>query len=165
MNTASLAEAWKRLRDGLLREHPDIDPDTLRDSLDGITGGLDAVAALIRESNEDAAQAHGLGEYIAALESRKARLIDRAAKRKAAALTLLQEMGERKLERPEFTASVTPGRPKALVSDADCLPAQFLRPQPPKPDLTAIKDALAAGEIVPGAMLSNAEPFLTVRVR
>lgn len=165
MNAASLSEAWKRLREGLLRDHPDIDEETLSDTLDGITGAKDAAASLIRESNEDAAQAHGLGEYIAALESRKARLIDRAAKRKAAALTLLQEIGERRLERPEFTASVTPGRPKALVSDAGCLPAQFLRPQPPKPDLNAIKDALSAGEIVPGAMLSNAEPFLTVRVR
>lgn len=165
MNPASLTEAWKRLRDGLVRDHPDIDEETLADTLDGITGAKDLVASLIRDSNEDAAQAHGLGEYIASLESRKARLIDRAAKRKAAALTLLQEIDERKLERPEFTASVTPGRPKVVVSEPTLLPDRFLRPQPPKPDMAAIKDAIEEGEIVPGAMLSNPVPFLTVRTR
>jgi hypothetical protein len=165
MNPASLTESWKRLREGLLRDHPDIDEETLSDTLDGITGAKDLVASLIRDSNEDAAQAHGLGEYIASLESRKARLIDRAAKRKAAALSLLQEMGERKLERPEFTASVVAGRAKALVTDASHLPVFFLLPQPPKPDMTAIKQALEAGRIVPGAVLSNAEPHLTIRVR
>ena len=165
MNTAALAALWHRTRATLIEAFPDIDPETLADTIDGETGAMDAVASLIRDSGEDAAQAHGLGEYIDALESRKARLIDRAAKRKAAALALLQEMGERKLERPEFTASVVAGRPKALVTDASCIPAFFLLPQPPKPDMAAIKDALTSGEVVPGAALSNAEPFLMVRTR
>jgi hypothetical protein len=30
MNPASLTEAWKRLREGLLRDHPDIDEETPR---------------------------------------------------------------------------------------------------------------------------------------
>ena len=122
MNPSGLTEAWKRLRDGLVRDHPDIDEETLADTLDGITGAKDLVASLIRDSNEDAAQAHGLGEYIASLESRKARLIDRAAKRKAAALTLLQEIDERKLERPEFTASVThDGRIPRITHSVDAV--------------------------------------------
>lgn len=163
MNTASLAESWKRLREGLLRDHPDIDPETLSDTLDGITGAKDAAATLLRDGREDEALASGLKDYIASLTRRKERLSDRAAKRKAAALALMQEIGERKLTRPEFTASVSAGPQGTRITDEASLPNWAWRRPPPVLDTQTIRARLLAGEAVPGAALSNGDPYLTVR--
>lgn len=162
MNPVALTELWHRTRASLLAAFPDIDPETLRDTVDGETGALDAAATLIRESEEDKAMVAGLKDYIAALTKRKERLSDRAAKRKAAALALMQEIGERKLIRPDFTASVSASPPGTRIVDEAALPPWAWRPHPPTLDTQTIRARLLAGEEVPGAILANGEPSLRV---
>lgn len=163
MNTIAVKELWHRTRAALLSDFPDIDPETLRDTTDGETGALDIVASLIRGSEEDKAMAAGLKDYITALTRRKDRLSDRAAKRKAAALALMQEIGERKLTRPEFTASISAGPQGARITDEASLPSWAWRRSPPVLDTQTIRARLLAGEAVPGATLSNGDAYLTVR--
>jgi len=163
MNTASLTEAWKRLREGLLRDHPDIDPETLTDTLDGMTGALDLAADLIRSSQEDKAEALGLAEYIAALTKRHERINHRSGKRKAAAKVLMQEVGVKRISRPDFTATVSAGSRAVKIVDEASLPEWAWNHPPPTVDKKAIRDRLLANEEVPGAVLSNAEPHLTIR--
>lgn len=163
MNTASLTEAWKRLRADLLARFPDIDPETIQDTLDGETGALDAVARLIRSGREDEASAAGLKDYINTLTARSERLTERAKARKAAALSMMQEIGVRKIERPDFTASVIPGPMSVLILDAASLPDwAFKEPPPPIPNKGMIRTLLGEGRSIPGAILSNGEPYLKV---
>lgn len=166
MNTASAVEAWKRLRADLLQRFPDIDAETLSDSLEGITGAKDIVARLIRDSLEDAAQAKGLAEYMAALGGRHDRIAERGKARKEAAFKMLQEMGETKVDVPEFVAGIQDGRPSVVVTDVTLLP-EALREVRVEivPDKKAIKALLDNDQEVPGACLSNAMPFLSVRPR
>lgn len=165
MNPASLTESWKRLREGLLRDHPDIDEETLSDTLDGITGAKDAIRRLIRHAVEDAAQADGLDNYIDALKGRKDRIMDRSKARRAAAISMLQEIGETKIDGPEFVASIGYGRGALRIIDEKQLPPWALKPAEPVPDGKLIRAVLAEGNDVPGAALTNGEPFLTVRPR
>jgi len=162
MNPASLTERWKRLREGLLRDHPDIDEETLRDTIEGQNDALDVARQLIRASREDEAEANGLAEYIAALQARRSRLTARAEKREAAALSLLTEIGEKTLRDPAFTASVVATPKKVIFTDTSILPTWAWRQPAPEPNTAEIKKRLAAGERVPGASLSNGGQTLRV---
>ena len=155
MNVVAVTELWNRTREALLRDFPDIDPETLRDTLEGETEALDVARQLIRASREDEAEANGLAEYITALQARRARLTARAEKREAAALSLLTEIGEKTLRDPAFTASVVPTPKKVIYTDTSILPTWAWRQPAPEPNTAEIKKRLAAGEQVPGASLSN----------
>ena len=63
------------------------------------------------------------------------------------------------LERALYTASLT-YRADALVTDADAIPPEFARTGV---DMVKLTKALRAGEDIPGATLSNEEPYLTIR--
>lgn len=162
MNVVAVTEIWRRTREALLRDFPDIDAETLRDTIDGETGALDLVADLIRSAEEDKAMVAGIKDYITALTKRKDRLADRAAKRKAAAVALMQEIGERKIKRPEFSASIVPGPAGTRITDEASLPSWAWRPQPAVLDTQTIRARLLAGEEVPGAALSNGAEYLRV---
>lgn len=67
-----------------------------------------------------------------------------------------------KLELPEATLSVRPGAVRVVITDEADLPDSFVRVKR-EADKAAIKDALKAGQFVPGAALSNGGPTLHVR--
>lgn len=162
MNWVALAEHWKRTRAEILLACPDIDPETLRDTVEGQSDALDLARQLIRASREDEAEAKGLSEYIDALQSRRARLTARAEKREAAALFLLLEIGEKTLRDPAFTASVVPTPGKVKFSDTSVLPPWAWRTPKPEPNTAEIRKRLTAGEKVPGALLDNGGQTLRV---
>jgi hypothetical protein len=62
------------------------------------------------------------------------------------------------------TASVRAGSASVIVTDERAIPDEYMRCPPPQPDKAAIAKALKAGEQIPGAVLRNAEPSLTIRI-
>lgn len=162
MNTAAVAELWHRTRSSLLAEFPDIDAETLSDTIDGLADAKDLARQLIRSSREDAAEAEGLAIYIAALKNRLARLTARAEKRENAALSLLMEIGEKTLRDPSFTASVVPTPKKVIFTDTSSLPEWAWRKRDPEVNVSEVKKRLAAGEFVAGASLSNGGQTLRI---
>lgn len=164
--SASLLAEYQRVRESLLASFPELaeDEDALADTLDGETALLDAIARLIREARVDAATAKAMGEITDQMNDRRTRIDDRADKRRAAALALMQAAGVAKVERPDFTASIGAGRPKVTITDETLLPDRFIRITRAA-NKSAVGDALKAGTEVPGALLGNAEPTLTVRTR
>jgi hypothetical protein len=163
---ASHIAEWQRVREMLLASFPELadDEQALADTLEGETGLTDAVAALIRAAREDEAYEEAGAKIAAEQRERAARFGHRAMKRREAALSLMQAAGLSKLERPDFTASVGHSRGKVVITDEAALPDAFFRISR-SPNKTAVGDALKAGQEVPGALLSNAEPTLTVRTR
>lgn len=79
-------------------------------------------------------------------------------------LKLLEAADLRKIELPEATMSITAGRWKVIITDEKELPEEFLRNKP-EPDKPKIREYLESGGTVPGAVISNPEPHLTVRVK
>jgi hypothetical protein len=164
-NLASGIAEWLAIREHLLSEFPDIDPATLRDSIDGETALLDVVAGLLTDALDDEYTCEAITMSIKDRQARRDRYELRAIRRREAALKIMQAIGERKLERPEFTASIRAVPPSVVVEDVAALGSYHLRPVKYEPDKARIKETLLAGVPVTGARLTNGGETLTVRVR
>ena len=154
---------FTELRRRLLELHPDLDEQTLADTLEGATDFKEALAALIRSALEDECLAKALKERLEMMRGRLSRLEARASSKRQVAVENMEAADLRKLQEPDFTASVRIGPPSVTIVAEDELPIDYLLPQPPKPDKRAILEALSGGTFVPGAILSHPKISLSVR--
>jgi len=146
----------ERLADG------DFDAQTVADTIEasGITDEL-AVKAQGIEFVARGAEAHNLAidAEIARLQALKAQRNRVAAGLRAYLLDNMQRAGIERIDCPLFTLSIKKNPPSVDVYDALSVPAEYMRQAPPPPpaiDKAAIKKAIAAGEDVPGARLTQA---------
>jgi hypothetical protein len=154
-----------RLVKELLTDYPDLDEETLADTLEGITDLHEMIAAVIRSALVDEALQAGLRFRIDDMKERLSRLELRAAKKRQLALEAMTEAGLSKLEQPDFTASARAGSPALVVIAEDRIPEAFWLPQPPKLDRQAMLGELKRGIEIPGAQMSNPKPVLSVRTK
>ena len=154
---------FTQLRFRLVELHPELDEQTLNDTLEGATNFKEALAALIRSALEDEYLAKALRDRITDMRTRLARQEARAASKRQVVVENMEAADIRKLTEPDFTASTRVGPPSVMIDNEDELPIDYLLPQPPKPDKRAILEALIRGSIVPGAVLAQPKLSLTVR--
>lgn len=168
MNPA-ITESYRRIADRLIAEFPELadDPETLQDTMDGLHGAQDIIASLIRKSREDERMAMALKSLMDEYQERGLRLLQRSKARKDGAMELMGELGLKKIERPEFTLTVSQGPQSVIITDASKLPDTLFSHPEPVPDKTRIKAALLRDdpEAKAGASLSNGSPVLRVLVR
>jgi hypothetical protein len=124
---------------------------------------LERLRRIIRAARHAEAQSKALAEMQAEMRERKARFEKKADGLRAAVRWALGELGMKRLEAPDFTATLGSGKPKVIVTDDAALPDSLCRIKR-EPDKTALLAALQAGPVV-GAELGNAEPVITVRTR
>ena len=141
----------------------DFDESTFLDSLDGETDALDVADALIAGMQDAEALATAAKAQADALKARADRLKARSAAYKGRMLTLLDAIGQKKLERPAATISRRTGSLSVQITDEASVPSQLCKIVQ-TPDKTAIKKQLEAGEDVPGATLERGADGVTVRV-
>jgi Gp157 protein len=155
---------YQGTKERLLAAWPEIDCETLRDTLEGITELHEIIAAVIRSALVDEALQAGLRFRVDDMKERLSRLELRAAKKRQLALEAMTEAGLSKLEQPDFTASARAGTPAVVVIAQDRIPEAYWLPQP-KLDRQAILGELKRGLDIPGAQMSNPKPVLSVRTR
>ena len=153
------------LRRHLLEDYPEIDADTQRDTLEGITDLHEMIAAVIRSALVDEALQAGLRTRIEEMRQRLTRLAGRGFKKRQLALEAMNEAGLKKLEQPDFTASARLGAPPLVVTSDQAIPEAYWIQQPPRLDRQTLTSDLRRGDEVPGAFLGNAAPILTVRTK
>ena len=165
VRSAIFAEEYRRQRDALLTLFPELadDETTLADTLEGMTHAPELIAQFIRAAREDEAMAEAVSGMARDMSERKARLTNRANRRREAALALMSAIDLPRLEQPDFTASIRSVPPKVEIIDEDALPDRFMNVTY-TPDKSAIKDALAKGPVA-GAQFSNGGQSLTIRNR
>jgi len=154
---------FTELRRRLLELYPDLDDQTLTDTLEGATNFREAIGALIRSALEDECLADALRDRMTDMRTRLSRHEARAASKRQVAVENMEAADIRKLTEPDFTASTRVGPPSVVIDNEHELPIDYLLPQPPKPDKRAILEALTRGAMVPGAAL--AQPKLSLSVR
>jgi Siphovirus Gp157 len=81
------------------------------------------------------------------------------------ALDTMCDVGLKKVEQPDFTASARAGMPALLIPADNLIPEAYWVPQPPKLDRQSLLADLKRGEIIPGAELGNPQPCLAVRTK
>jgi hypothetical protein len=159
------ASKYQTLRERLLADWPTLEDDCLLDTLEGITDLHEMIAAVIRSALVDEALQAGLRTRLEEMRQRLARLEERGAKKRQLALDAMCEVGLKKLEQPDFTASARAGLPHLLIVADDVIPEPYWVPQPPKLDRQSLLADLKRGDVIPGAQLGNPKPSLAVRTK
>lgn len=158
-------QIYNLLRQRVLDQYPGLDDETIRDTLEGITTLHELISELIRSALFDEALQAGIRTRLDEMRLRLARLVERGLKKRQLALEAMHEVGLKKLEQPDFTASTRLGSPTLVVTSEQVIPPSYWIPQIPKLDRQTLLGDLKRGNEVPGACLSNPTPILVVRTK
>jgi hypothetical protein len=156
---------YRSIRDRIGAQDPQIDEQTLADTVEGLTDVLEILQAIVRAALADEAMVRGLKCLLSDMQGRLDRLQERAAKRRQIARDVMVELDLKKLNAPDFTVSIREGAPSLMVINEDEVPSIYWQPGEPLLRRQALADTLKQGSDVPGVALSNPEPVLSVRVR
>jgi len=159
------AITYRSLRDRIRAQDPQIDEQTLADTVEGLTDLHEIAAAIVRSALADEALAVGLKGRISEMQYRLERLQDRASKRRQIAKDVMLELDIKKIAVPDFTASIRPGLPALQVLDEAAVPSIYWQPIAPRLKRQELLSELKDGAAIEGVALSNPEPVLSVRVR
>ena len=161
----SEVQLYQWLREKLLDRFPEADDETVRDTLEGITDLHEIIAAIIRSALIDEALQEGLRSRLDDMKTRLARIEERGDKKRQLALEAMSEVGLKKLEQPDFTASARAGSPSLVIVTEEAIPNSYWLPQPPKLDRQSLLAELKRGSAIPGTQLGNPRPTLSVRTK
>jgi hypothetical protein len=153
------------LADQLKALYEDIDDDTLRDTLEGISDLPDLVKAIVRSSLDDEVLIGALKQRVEDMQARLSRLKDRFDRKRELACWAMTNAEMAKIQTEDFTLSLRQGPPRLDVTDQEKIPSEFFIPQPPRLDRTGLINALKRGDVIPGSILISGEMHIAVRVR
>jgi Siphovirus Gp157 len=156
---------YRSIRDRIRAQDPQIDEQTLADTVEGLTDLHEIVQAVIRAALADEALARGLKCRISDMQGRLDRLQDRASKRRQIARDVMVELDLKKLNAPDFTASIREGTAGLMVLNEEAVPSIYWQPSEPRLKRQELAYELKQGAEIAGVTLSNPEPVLSVRVR
>lgn len=123
---------YDRMQKMLLAEFPNLDDETLSDTLEGTTDLRELLGALIRSALEDEAILEALSTRLADLKARQKRIRKRADAKRALALKAMKGVNIKALTEPDFSAFVRRASPALDLLSEEKIPAQFWKPQPAK---------------------------------
>ena len=153
------------LRHKLLSDYPNIDEETLLDTLEGLTELHEMIAAVTRSRLDDLAIVSALRSRISDMQERLSRIEHRADKAKDIVVDVMERAGIKKVSDADFTVSLRQTSPSLVVADEAVIPEEYWRPQAPKLDRQGLIGAIKAGEVVPGTLLGNGGVTISVRTR
>lgn len=154
-----------RLRELIAQRFPDVDEETLRDTLEGLTNLNEMLAEIVRSELDDEVLADALRQRLSDMRERLTRLEVRIEVKRATIAFAMEEAKIPRLTLPEATVSLRELPPRLVVTDEGAIPGAYWRPQAPKLDRKSLTDALKAGLSEPGALLSNGGVTIAVRVK
>ena len=156
---------YKVLRDRLLAEIPDLDEETLADTLEGISDLKEMLAELVRSALDDEALASGLSTRLCDMKARLERLETRAKRKRQLVLEAMTQAELKRLEEADFTASLRQSAPALEVVAEDKIPVAYWKPQPAKLDRQGLLAALKNGVDIDGVALAAPTLQLSVRTK
>ena len=165
MNLEIAAITYRAVRERIRTLEPELDEQTLADTVEGLTDLHEILAVIVRAALADEALATGLKGRIAEMHERLERLQERAAKRRQVVKDTMVELDLKKLTAPDFSASIRPGMPALLVIDEAAVPSIYWEPREPRLDRQGLLAELKQGAEITGVTLSNPEPVLSVRTK
>lgn len=156
---------YRSIRDRIKAQDPQIDEQTLADTVEGLTDLHEIVQAIIRSALADEVLIAALKCRISDMQGRLDRLQDRASKRRQIAKDVMVELDLKKLNAPDFTASIREGIPSLMVIDEEAVPSIYWQPSEPRLNRQELAYELKQGAEIAGVTLSDPEPVLSVRTR
>jgi hypothetical protein len=154
------------IKEQLLFENKELSEDdqTLIDTLDGLSDLPEQIAALVRDAMRTKTMAKALKIIIEDNVSRKQRFEAKAERLRALALWAMTEADIKKIDAPDNTISVVPGRRSVIITDEELVPDEMCKiERTPKKD--EIAEELKSKRFVPYAVWSNPECILKVSTK
>lgn len=150
--------------ENLLTAEPELGEDEVlrADMIEGETDAHEFLRALERERREAAMLAESIEATVAELQARKDRFERRMLAMRSLMLRVMESAGANKIVLPEATLTVRNNAARCIITNESEIPREFMKVTE-TPRKQEIRDALARGETVPGAVLSNPEPSLMIR--
>ena len=149
----------------LQTRYADIDDETLRDTLEGISDLPDMIKEVVRSSLDDDMIIGALKLRIGDMQDRLERIKHRLEKKRE---IVCWAMGEAQLDRlmaEDFSVSLRQGPPRLDIVDETQIPTDFLVPVAPRIDRAGLLIRLKQGECISGAALVEGQPHISVRVK
>ena len=149
----------------LKAQYGDIDDETLRDTLEGITELPDLIKEGVRSSLDDESFVSALKGRLEDMQVRLERFKTRAEKKRQIVCWAMGSAGIDRLQAEDFSVSLRHGLQRLEIIDESMIPGDFLVPLPPRLDRSALLSTLKQGAVVPGVTLVHGQPHIAVRVR
>lgn len=139
-----------------------IDPELFADTLAGLEGEAeDKIHNVIRYARNLEAEADAIKQAMVSMKIRLDAKRRRAERLREYAMEGMQVIGKKRLEWPDFVASVAPSPDSVVVDDEASVPDDYCR-YTRALDKAVIKQALKEGHTVPGCHL-EASTHLRIR--
>jgi hypothetical protein len=152
MNLYELSIAFQEV------QNMDLDPEVMKDTLDSIEDAIENkaenIAKLIRNLESDVS---AYKEEEDRLKTKRQATENKVKWLKTYLEDNMKLTGKTKFKSGMFNFSIQKNPASVNIIDENILPKDFLIPQPPKVDKTALKDVLKTGVEVPGAELKQTE--------
>jgi Siphovirus Gp157 len=162
------ADQIKQQINALILANPELatDEQLCADMIEGETDAFEFMRKLERMRLETRCTVEVLVTVIKTMVERSNRFERREENIRKLMKQLLDTANLKKLELPEATLVIRNGSPKVIITDEEALPDYYFRIKK-EPNKTLIGAALKTNPptSVPGAVLSNAEPSLTILTR
>jgi len=165
-NERALSAQTEAARDilAILADNGADDDESRHDAVEGETGLLEAIAAVMSEIDQCEAHIFGLEAKRDEYETRIKLIGDRKNRLKAAIEQAMLRTEMETLRLDVATLSIRKTPPKLIVENEALIPARFWNAGAPKLDRTTLTDALKS-EKIEGASLSNGGITLSIRRR
>lgn len=124
-----------------------------------------AAAVEVGRASDIVPAAQAMVNLIVAVEDTVAELDYHAKKLRAKLAEVLDETGAPSIRTKHHTVFVSEGRSGVVITDQTAIPPHLMRQPPAQPDKAAIAKLLSEGVSVPGVVLGNRAPSLTIRKR
>lgn len=152
----SLTEEYQELMSMAL--DPDVDPEALADTLEGIEGEIenkaDGYAKVMRNLEADAS---AIKTEIARLTERNKHIEANVDRMKRSLETAMRLTGKTKFKTSLFSFNIAKNPAALKIDNPDRVPEEFLIPQDPKINTTAIKKELKEGTVFDWCHLEQGE--------
>ena len=153
------------LREQIWNEFPDIDEETLADTLEGLTNLNEMLAAVVRSHLDDMAMVDALKSRVGDMQDRLSRICKRAEKKREIVTSVMEQADLKKLAEAEFTVSLRASPAPLVVTEEGAIPGPYWKPQAPKLDRQGLITALKSGEQISGAVLGNPRMAIAIRTK
>ena len=153
------------LSDQLKAQYAEIDEETLKGTLEGLSQLPELIEAVIRSSLEDEVFIQGIKARIEEMQARLARFRLRKEKKRSLVSWAMEKAAMEKIQAPEFSIFMRLSPPHLEISDEEKIPGEFFVPLAPRLDRSGLIAALKRGVPINGAYLAEGQAAITVRVK